>query len=108
MQELANTVVVLVIISCGLSIMIGAPFGKKMDPFLVARSFGRLLKRLVSRSVAGSYKALKKSAASAWKVATNPRKPALARLASGAAVPVLAIGIIALWLPAEMIGSGKK
>lgn len=81
MQELLSFILLLAIISCGLSIMLSPLTGKKMDPFLLLRPIGRYAKRLSRRSLTGFFKTLKQWTRSTWRAAQHPGRPFVAKAA---------------------------
>lgn len=108
MQEFVSLVVLLVVLSCGLSIMLSPLTGRKMDPFLLARPFGQYAKKVSKRGLTGALKTCKKWTRSSWRAAQNPRQHILLRLLLYGLATVCGIGVAILAIPADIFSSGKK
>ncbi|MCE9643022.1 MAG: hypothetical protein K8Q97_01710 [Candidatus Andersenbacteria bacterium] len=80
----------------------------KHDPFWLIRPLGRYAGKLAKRFIGACYKFSKRSTVSLWKIMTNQHKAIITRIVCGIAMVPLAITTALLFLPADLIGSGKK
>lgn len=105
MQEILNLLVLLAILSCGLSVMLSPMTGKKgLDPFLLIRPLARWVGRQPGRFARGTSKALRASAKSSWRRARNGATPLIEKLFLYPLSVVLGI----LCIPGIIIGEKKK
>lgn len=105
MQEIIQVLAVIFMILCGFGIMFTP---RKRDPFLLTRPVGRYAKRIASRSIALGYKSLKRWTKSMWVIANNAHYSPVKRVFAAVLLPVLAVGVAVLLIPADIFGSGKK
>ena len=80
----------------------------KHEPFWLLRPIGRYAGKLAKRFIGASYKLSKRSTVSLWKIVTNQHKAIVTRITCGVAILPLALVTAILFLPADIIGSGKK
>jgi hypothetical protein len=109
MEELAKFCVVLVVLSCGLSIMMGPLFGKKgMDPFIILRPVLRNLRIGVVRMFCALSKGLKDYGKQAWRNANmRTRHPIIRFLLYVGSTILYGAGLL-IALPAYALGSMSK
>lgn len=104
MQELLNLLVLLAIISCGLSIMLFPFTGRVMDPFIILRPLVRGLRRGFGNLFAAASKALKNLGRAAWRRAGRRRTLAIERVLLYIVAFVLALIAGMLSIPASLLG----
>lgn len=108
MQQFLNAAAVLTVVLCGLGIMTSAVFCKKTDAFIFVRPIFQLGKRILGKTITWCYTTSRRLTASAWQTVKNSSKSRIARIACGLALLLSAPLTVALWFPAEIIGTGKK
>lgn len=80
----------------------------KHDPFWLIRPIGRYAGKLAKRFIGASYRLSKRLTVSLWKIMIDQHNAIITRIVCGVAMVPLAIATAILFLPADLIGGGKK